>query len=94
MHSARRCFTLKFKTTLVEQSAQSKIFQKSLLMEKRISSMINRQMRLRDDLRSAKRLLGVADEHFLHASTSNLQGATLLEALTQVCEAIAVALHY
>lgn len=53
-------------------------------MDKRVNLMIRRQNRLRDDLRDAKRLLGVADEHFLTASTSNLQGATLLEALTQV----------
>ncbi|MCP9264450.1 Kinesin-like protein vab-8 [Dirofilaria immitis] len=55
----------------------------TLLMDKRVNLMIKRQNRLRDDLRDAKRLLGVADEHFLTASTSNLQGATLLEALAQ-----------
>ncbi|CAG9533373.1 unnamed protein product [Cercopithifilaria johnstoni] len=55
----------------------------ALLMDKRVNLMIRRQNRLRDDLHDAKRLLGVADEHFLTASTSNLQGATLLEALTQ-----------
>lgn len=53
-------------------------------MDKRVNLMIKRQNRLRDDLREAKLLLGVADEHFLTASTSSLQGATLLEALTQV----------
>ncbi|EJW85807.1 hypothetical protein WUBG_03279 [Wuchereria bancrofti] len=52
-------------------------------MDKRVNLMIRRQNHLRDDLREAKRLLGVADEHFLTASTSSLQGATLLEALTQ-----------
>ncbi|KAK6108889.1 Kinesin motor domain family protein [Brugia pahangi] len=55
----------------------------SLLMDKRVNLMIRRQNHLRDDLREAKRLLGVADEHFLTASTSSLQGTTLLEALTQ-----------
>lgn len=53
-------------------------------MERRIAQVIARQNRLREELREAKRLLGVADEHFLTASSSNLQGATLLEALTQV----------
>uniref|UniRef100_A0A0R3RGF4 Protein SNOWY COTYLEDON 3 n=1 Tax=Elaeophora elaphi TaxID=1147741 RepID=A0A0R3RGF4_9BILA len=56
---------------------------KHTLLDKRVNLMIKRQNRLRDDLRDAKRLLGVADEHFLTASTSSLQGATLLEALTQ-----------
>ncbi|VDO22545.1 unnamed protein product [Brugia timori] len=55
----------------------------SLLMDKRVNLIIRRQNHLRDDLREAKRLLGVADEHFLTASTSSLQGTTLLEALTQ-----------
>ncbi|VDN06338.1 unnamed protein product, partial [Thelazia callipaeda] len=55
----------------------------TLPVEKQISTMISKQNRLRDDLRDAKHLLGVADEHFLTASTSTLQGATLLEALTQ-----------
>uniref|UniRef100_A0A915PV57 Plus3 domain-containing protein n=1 Tax=Setaria digitata TaxID=48799 RepID=A0A915PV57_9BILA len=57
--------------------------QHTSLMDRRINLMIRRQNRLHDDLRDAKRLLGVADEHFLTASASSLQGATLLEALTQ-----------
>uniref|UniRef100_A0A1I8EQ79 Kinesin motor domain-containing protein n=1 Tax=Wuchereria bancrofti TaxID=6293 RepID=A0A1I8EQ79_WUCBA len=63
--------------------SKRRLFEHALLMDKRVNLMIRRQNHLRDDLREAKRLLGVADEHFLTASTSSLQGATLLEALTQ-----------
>ncbi|VDK72730.1 unnamed protein product, partial [Onchocerca ochengi] len=71
------------KRQLLELSRTHSSNKHALLMDKRVNLMIRRQNRLRDDLRDAKRLLGVADEHFLTASTSNLQGATLLEALTQ-----------
>ncbi|VBB31285.1 unnamed protein product [Acanthocheilonema viteae] len=71
------------KKRLLELSQTYSSNKHALLMDKRVNLMIRRQNRLRDDLHEAKRLLGVADEHFLTASTSSLQGATLLEALTQ-----------
>uniref|UniRef100_A0A1I7VXQ0 Kinesin motor domain-containing protein n=1 Tax=Loa loa TaxID=7209 RepID=A0A1I7VXQ0_LOALO len=71
------------KRRLFELSQTHSSNKHALLMDKRVNLMIRRQNCLRDDLREAKRLLGVADEHFLTASTSSLQGATLLEALTQ-----------
>lgn len=46
--------------------------------------MITRQKQLKDELRDSKKLLGLVDEPFITATTSSLQGITLLEALTQV----------
>ncbi|MFH4974360.1 hypothetical protein AB6A40_001069 [Gnathostoma spinigerum] len=42
-----------------------------------------RQKKLREQLREAKLLIGCVDERFVSASASMLDGATLLEALTQ-----------
>lgn len=57
-------------------------------MEKRINGLIQRQKFLREELREAKRVLGLNEDHFISATSTTLQGKTLYEALAQVCSIV------